>query len=164
MLVPKLRLMYYLEKKIIVPASVNECWDFFSSPSNLSKITPKEMDFVITSNTEVGKMYPGMFITYTVRPLFGIKMKWVTEITFVEQGKYFIDEQRVGPYKIWHHEHHFEEVEQGTLMTDKIYYLPPFGIFGKLAQPMIVKPQLKKIFDHREKMVKELFGEVAVSA
>jgi len=159
MLVPNLRHMYYLEKEIIVPASLEKCWDFFSSPANLSKITPKEMDFVITSETEVGKMYPGMFITYTVKPIFGIKLQWVTEITFVDKGKYFIDEQRVGPYKIWHHEHHFEEVENGTLMTDKIYYAPPFGILGRIAQPILVKPQLKKIFDFREKMVKKVFGE-----
>lgn len=151
-------MMYYLEKSIVVPTTLEKCWDFFSKPANLSEITPKEMAFVITSKNKINKMYEGMFITYTVKPLLGIKMNWVTEITFVKDRKYFIDEQRVGPYRIWHHEHHFEEVDGGVLMTDKIHYALPLGFLGKIAHPLIVKGQLKSIFEHREKKVKELFG------
>lgn len=150
--------MYYLEKEIVVPASLKECWDFFSSPKNLSKITPKEMGFEITSPNNIDQMYEGMLISYTVKPLLGIKMKWVSEITKIDEGKLFIDEQRVGPYKMWHHEHHFKETEQGVLMTDQIFYSLPLGILGQIGHTMFVKKQLEGIFNYREEMVKKMFG------
>lgn len=151
--------MYYLEKNSFVPLPLDKCWDFFSSPENLSKITPDEMDFVITSNSNLGEMYEGMMITYTVRPLWGIKISWVSEITVIKEKKYFIDEQREGPYKVWHHEHHFSAEDGGVRMTDKIYYSIPFGFIGKIANALIVKRQLKGIFDHREESISKLFGK-----
>jgi len=139
-----------------VPASLDVVWDFFSSPSNLSKITPPAMGFLITSPEHQG-MYPGMFITYKVSPALGIKLNWVTEITQVDHRKFFIDEQRQGPYSIWHHEHHFKEVDGGVEMRDILYYKVPFGIFGKLADLVFVRKKVQEIFRFREKRIEELF-------
>jgi ligand-binding SRPBCC domain-containing protein len=143
-----------------MPISLEKAWDFFSSPLNLSKITPESMKFVVTSDyTEQTKMYEGMIITYKVSPLLGIKMDWMTEITTVKDKEYFIDEQRFGPFKFWHHEHHFEEIDGGVLMTDKLTYGIPFGIFGRLANTIIVAKQTQEIFDYRVKAVDEMFGK-----
>ena len=121
-----------------VPARLDEVWDFFSSPANLSKITPPGMGFIITSPPQPG-MYPGMFISYKVSPLLGIKLNWVTEITHVREKLFFVDEQRRGPYSIWHHEHHFREVEGGVEMHDILHYQVPLGILGTLADHLFVK-------------------------
>jgi ligand-binding SRPBCC domain-containing protein len=139
-----------------VPASLDVVWDFFSSPVNLSKITPPEMGFLITS-PEHAEMYPGMFIIYKVSPALGIKLNWVTEITQVDHMKFFIDEQRHGPYSTWHHEHHFKEVDGGVEMRDILYYKVPFGIFGKLADLVFVRKKVQEIFRFREKRIEELF-------
>ncbi len=148
----------HFEQKM--PISLEKAWDFFSSPLNLSKITPESMKFVVTSDyTERTKMYEGMIITYKVSPLLGIKMDWMTEITTVKDKEYFIDEQRFGPFKFWHHEHHFEEIDGGVLMTDKLTYGIPFGIFGRLANTIIVAKQTQEIFDYRVKAVDEMFGK-----
>ena len=143
-----------------LPISIEEAWAFFSSPLNLAKITPKSMAFVITSDySDQTKMYEGMIITYKVSPLLGIKLDWMTEITHVKEGAYFIDEQRFGPFKFWHHEHHFKAIEGGVLMTDKLIYGIPFGIFGQIANAITVSKQTKEIFSFREKAVEELFGK-----
>ena len=139
-----------------VPSSLDVVWEFFSSPSNLSKITPPEMGFTITSPVQP-EMYPGMFITYKVSPAFGIKLNWVTEITQIRKHEFFIDEQRRGPYSIWHHEHHFKAVEGGVEMRDILYYRVPFGIIGKLVNFVFVKKKVKQIFTFREQRIKELF-------
>ena len=142
-----------------MPIPLAEAWDFFSSPFNLSKITPAKMNFVITSDLKPDtKMYPGMFISYKVSPVFGIKMNWVTEITQVKNHEYFVDDQRTGPYAIWHHEHHFEEIKGGVRMTDILTYAIPFGIIGQLANAILVEKEVKNIFDYRTKAVNELFG------
>jgi ligand-binding SRPBCC domain-containing protein len=133
-----------------LPIGIEKAWAFFSSPANLKEITPPEMGFNITSKVP-DKMYPGMIITYDVKVLAGFKVKWMTEITQINEPYYFIDEQRAGPYKIWHHEHHFREIEGGIEMEDIIYYALPFGFIGDLVHPLIVRPQLEKIFDYREK-------------
>ena len=139
--------------------SLEEAWDFFSSPLNLKKITPKEMNFIVTSDYNGDtKMYPGMIITYKVSPLLGIKMNWMTEITHVKEGEYFVDEQRFGPYALWHHQHHFKAIEGGVLMTDILNYAVPYGIIGRLTNKILVGKQIKKIFKYREKAVVELFG------
>ena len=118
--------MYSIYREQTLPINLQEAWDFFSSPSNLSKITPDNLGFKILGNAPE-KMYPGLFIHYRVSPLLGIPMKWTTEITQVEYQKYFVDEQRVGPYAIWHHEHFFEETKDGVLMKDHIHYKLPLG-------------------------------------
>ena len=141
-----------------LPISLTEAWDFFSSPKNLEKITPSHMGFRITSG-EPERMYTGQIITYRVAPLPGVKTSWVTEITHVEENKFFIDEQRFGPYRMWHHEHRFEEVDGGVLMTDKVSYKIPFGVLGHIAQVLFVKKQLTGIFEYRVKVLDEKFGK-----
>ncbi len=139
-----------------VPANINLVWDFFASPANLSKITPPEMGFLITSPVPP-VMYPGMFITYKISPVLGIKLNWVTEITQVSHHKFFIDEQRRGPYNLWHHEHHFREVAGGVQMHDILYYQLPFGLIGSITDQLFVKNKVNKIFEFREKRIDDLF-------
>jgi ligand-binding SRPBCC domain-containing protein len=151
---------YALKTEQAIPISLDEAWDFFSSPLNLAKITPKEMSFVVTSDyTADTKMYAGMIITYIISPVLGIKMNWMTEITHVKEGEYFVDEQRFGPYALWHHQHHFKVIPEGVLMTDILNYAIPYGIIGRLANTILVDKQIKQIFSYREKAIKELFGE-----
>jgi len=117
------------------------------------------MGFVVTSDfDENTEMYPGMIITYKITPLFGIKMNWMTEITHVKENEYFVDEQRTGPYALWHHQHHFKEVKGGVLMTDLLNYAIPYGIIGRLANNVLVEKQIRNIFKYREKAVNKLFG------
>ncbi|HCP41750.1 MAG TPA: hypothetical protein DIT65_08135 [Cryomorphaceae bacterium] len=151
-------IMHTIERTQRIPISLDEAWSFFQNPENLSKITPNEMGFHILSEVP-NKMYPGLFINYEVSPLFGIKMNWSTEITHVDAPNYFVDEQRAGPYAIWHHEHHFQKIDGGVEMLDRVNYQVPLGILGKLAHPLIVKPKLEEIFDYRIKKVEEIFGK-----
>jgi ligand-binding SRPBCC domain-containing protein len=149
--------MYQLKRTQFVKTDLETCWNFFSSPANLSKITPKYMGFdVLTEVPE--QMYEGLMISYTVRPILGLPMNWVTEITHVKDKQFFVDEQRKGPYTIWHHEHHFKAVEGGVEMTDIVSYVVPFGLLGKLAHPIIVQKKLEEIFAYRFKAVDEIFG------
>jgi ligand-binding SRPBCC domain-containing protein len=150
---------YVLKTEQAIPISLDEAWDFFSSPLNLEKITPKEMDFVVTSSYNGdNKMYPGMIITYKLSPVFGVKMKWMTEITHVKQGEYFVDEQRFGPYALWHHQHHFKAIKGGVLMTDILNYAIPYGVIGRLINAIFAGKQIKTIFGYREKAIVGLFG------
>ena len=138
------------------------CWDFFSDPKNLSKITPQSMGFIVRTELP-DKMYEGLMIEYTVRPMLGIPMNWITEIKTVKNHSFFVDEQRKGPYKIWHHEHHFKEVEGGVEMTDIVSYELPLGFLGRLMHPILVKNKLKEIFDYRRQKVDELFIATPIS-
>jgi len=138
-----------------VATDLKTCWEFFSSPGNLKKITPASMGFIITSDPPP-VMYAGQLITYIVKPLFGIPVSWVTEITQVEEGRYFIDEQRAGPYRMWHHEHFFRETEGGVEMTDKVLYALPFGFLGRMALPL-VRSRIDAIFKFRKAKINEFF-------
>lgn len=150
---------YQLIKKQNIPASIDEIWDFISSPSNLKEITPKHMGFEVTGNTGKGQMYPGMIITYKVSPLLGIKLNWVTEITHVKDKEYFVDEQRIGPYTMWHHEHKIEPIAGGIMMTDIVTYQPPMGILGAIANTLFIKKQLEEIFGYRTVALENIFGK-----
>ncbi|MBK6497833.1 MAG: SRPBCC family protein [Saprospiraceae bacterium] len=150
---------YQLIKKQNIPASIDEIWDFISSPSNLKEITPKHMGFEVTGNTGKGQMYPGMIITYKVSPLLGIKLNWVTEITHVKDKEYFVDEQRIGPYTMWHHEHKIETIVGGIMMTDIVTYQPPMGILGAIANTLFIKKQLEEIFGYRTVALENKFGK-----
>lgn len=141
-----------------IPASIDTVWDFISSPGNLKRITPPYMGFEVTSNSGSEKMYAGMIITYIVRPVLGIPMKWMTEITQVKERAYFVDEQRMGPYKLWHHQHKIEAIDGGVLMTDIVTYRPPFGFIGAIANALFIERQLKQIFDFRTVAVEKIFG------
>ena len=150
---------YELKFEQYLPIPLAEAWDFFSSPLNLAKITPPEMKFVVTSDYSPDtKMYPGMIITYKITPLLGIKMSWTTEITHVKDMEYFVDEQRTGPYALWHHQHHFKEVKGGVLMNDLLTYALPFGILGRVVNKIVVAKQIQHIFDFRTKEINKLFG------
>jgi len=152
--------LYQLHKTQKVPATIDQVWDFISSPANLKIITPEYMGFNITSKLLSDKMYPGMIISYKVSPVLGIKMTWVTEITQVKEKEYFVDEQRVGPYSIWHHEHKIEPIEGGVLMTDIVSYKPPFGFLGSIANSILIKKQLKEIFEYRTVAMEKMFGKM----
>jgi len=150
---------YHLKFEQKLPIPLAETWDFFTSPINLAKITPPQMGFKVTSDfTPDAKVYPGMIITYKVSPLLGIKLNWMTEITHVKEPDYFVDDQRSGPYKIWHHEHHFKEIKGGVLMTDILHYAIPFGPIGRLANKLLVRKEIDRIFSFREKAINDLFG------
>ncbi len=149
--------VYTKEFKTFLPLDIDKAWDFFSSPRNLAKITPEHMGFIITSKFNDEKMYPGMLITYIVSPLLGIQMDWCTEITHVIDKKYFVDEQRFGPYAMWHHQHHFKVVEGGIEMTDIVNYAVPMGILGRMMNSIMISNEIEKIFSYREKKVAQLF-------
>ena len=141
-----------------LPISLNEAWSFFSNPANLKEITPARMGFVVTSRHHGEKMYPGQIIRYIVKPVLGIPLKWCTEITHVEDKKYFIDEQRFGPYAFWHHQHHFTVVEGGVLMEDILNYKVPLGFLGDIVDSLFVKNEVEGIFTYRKKVLTERFG------
>ena len=149
---------YQFQKQQKIISTIDEIWDFISSPANLKEITPDYMGFDITTKNLPDKMYAGMVISYEVSPLLGIKTTWVTEITHIIEKKYFVDEQRVGPYSLWHHQHIIEPIEDGVLMTDIVSYQPPFGFLGAIANALIIKNKLNEIFDFRTKAIESKFG------
>ena len=138
-------------------SDIKSVWDFASSPKNLKKITPDHMLFNITSDNQE-KMYPGMIISYHVAPILGIKLNWVTEITHVVENKFFVDEQRVGPYALWHHQHFFEVEEDQVKMTDIVTYKPPFGYIGRIANTLFIRKQIQAIFQYRKIKMDQLFN------
>lgn len=151
--------IYTLRSKQNLPISKAEAWKFLSDPKNLKVITPDYMGFHILSGADK-PMFAGQIIQYIVTPVLGIKTKWVTEITHVKDQDYFVDEQRFGPYALWHHKHFIKEIEGGVEMEDIIDYKVPFGWLGQLVHPILVKPKLNEIFTYRRKKLVELFGEI----
>ena len=151
-------MVYRLKTIQNLPISQEKAWDFLSDPSNLKTITPDYMGFKILEGAEV-KMFAGQIIKYIVTPVLGIPLRWVTEITHVENLKYFVDEQRFGPYSLWHHKHFIKPIPGGVEMIDIVDYKLPLGVLGRLAHPLFVKRQLKQIFDYRYNKLVELFGE-----
>jgi len=151
--------VYTKHETFKIPATIDRVWDFISSPQNLTHITPEYMGFDITTKNLPEKVYAGMIISYIVKPLLGIRMRWVTEITHVSELKYFVDEQRFGPYAMWHHQHIIEAIEGGVLMTDIVDYQPPMGFMGAIANQLFIKKQLNEIFTFRTKKLEEHFGK-----
>jgi ligand-binding SRPBCC domain-containing protein len=143
-----------------IPISIEKAWDFFSNPINLAKITPDNMGFHVISDYHGNTMYAGQIIEYKVKPVLGIPLYWMTEITQVKDKEYFIDEQRFGPYTLWHHQHHFKEIPNGVEMTDIVHYKLPLGFIGKMGNALFVKKQLTEIFDYRFQKVTEMFGKM----
>jgi ligand-binding SRPBCC domain-containing protein len=141
-----------------LPITIEQAWEFLSDPKNLKVITPDYMGFNILSGAD-RPMFPGQLIQYIVTPIAGIKTKWVTEITHVKHLEYFVDEQRFGPYALWHHKHFIRKIEGGVEMEDIIDYKLPMGFLGELVQPFLVAPKLTEIFNYRRKKLTELFGE-----
>lgn len=139
-------------------ASVAEMWSFISAPKNLKEITPDYMGFEITTPYLSEKMYAGMIISYKVSPVLNFKVDWVTEITHVKENEFFVDEQRIGPYKLWHHQHHLIQMKEGVLMRDIVTYQPPFGILGALANKLLISKKLNEIFNYRKVVLEKKFG------
>ena len=149
--------IYRLKRTQFLPITLPAAWEFFSTPKNLAKITPEHMGFQILYISGVDKAYAGQIIQYKVSVLPGIKVNWVTEITHVEEPHYFIDEQRFGPYALWHHQHHFKEVKGGVEMTDEVNYALPLGFMGRLAHWVFVEHEVNRIFDHRFIVLEKYF-------
>jgi len=147
--------MHYLYEKHVLKTDLDSAWKFFSNPENLGEITPPEIQFKILSILPK-QIYPGMIIRYRVKPLLGIPMTWVTEITHVEEKKYFIDVQLSGPYKVWHHEHHFKEVEDGVEMTDILHYSLPMGFLGRILNFLWIGREVRRIFEYRKGKLEEV--------
>jgi ligand-binding SRPBCC domain-containing protein len=142
-----------------IPITLEKAWDFFSKPDNLKDITPDNLGFTILSKHHGDRMYAGQIIEYTVKPILGIPLYWMTEITHVAEQQYFVDEQRYGPYSMWHHQHHFKAIDGGVEMTDIVHYKLPLWILGDIANTIMVKAQLKGIFNFRYKAVDDKFGK-----
>ena len=140
------------------PINIDTAWDFFSSPHNLTQITPPDIRFTVLSPTGEIKIYPGMFIEYTTTLIAGITIPWVTEITHVSEKKYFVDEQRIGPFSIWHHQHHFETIEGGIEIKDIVHWKSPAGIFGNILNKLFINNKLHHVFRYRQEMTQKIFG------
>lgn len=152
--------MRCLKTEQFLPVPVQEAWDFFATPLNLNRITPPEMVFRITSAIPE-RMYEGLMITYVIQPMLRIPLDWCTEITHIREGEYFVDEQRKGPYRIWHHEHHFRAVPGGVLMTDILHYDIGKSVFGWLAGQLFVHRQVDRIFRYRRQALEQIFPKSA---
>jgi ligand-binding SRPBCC domain-containing protein len=154
--------VHYLQQIQKIPASHEVVWNFFADPGNLAILTPEYLNLKYTNQLYGEKMYPGQVLTYKVKPLFGVSVFWMTEITHVEASKYFIDEQRIGPYSLWHHQHHFKEIPGGVEMCDIIHYKNPLGPLGALANILLVRKKLEGIFEFRRRKIEEIFGKMDV--
>lgn len=148
---------YQFHREQTLNTSIEELWDFISSPQNLKKITPDYMGFDICSKDTPDKVYEGMIISYIIKPVFGIKTTWVTEITHVKDKSYFVDEQRVGPYNVWHHQHIITQKGDKVVMKDIVSYSPPFGFLGSIANNFMIKNKLNEIFDYRTTILEKIF-------
>lgn len=149
-------MLHTLTQKQFLPISIEQAWDFFATPNNLNAVTPNNLDFKILTDVPE-KMYEGLLIAYTLKPMLQVRVNWVTEITHIKEYAYFVDEQRKGPYAIWHHEHHFETQEGGVLMTDILHYDIGKSVFGWLAGKLFVHRKVRAIFDYRFRILEVYF-------
>jgi len=149
---------YHLYREQQLRSDMETVWRFFSSPINLSKITPANMRFTVLSKCDSETIFEGMIIDYRVAPVLGILLRWQTKITQVDQPGSFTDFQQMGPYKYWKHFHEFTPNQNGVLMKDRVDYELPFGIFGKIAHWAFVKRRLESIFNFRHEVLEKLFN------
>ncbi len=149
--------LFVLDERQSLPISIEEAWSFFSDPCNLTEITPPSLGLKMNSEP-CQKMYAGMIITYRVSPILGIPINWVTEITHVDEPHLFIDEQRFGPYRFWHHQHHFREIEGGIEIRDIVHYSPFISPFDEIINAMVVEKKLREIFSYRRRYLEKRFG------
>jgi ligand-binding SRPBCC domain-containing protein len=152
--------VHRLDSTQLLPITVDQAWGFFADPRNLGAITPPWLDFTLTSPDLPERMYEGLIISYTVRPLLNLRIRWVAEITHLREGEYFVDEQRAGPYAFWHHEHHFRPVAGGTEMRDIVHYAAPLGLLGDVAVRLQVRGKLRQIFAYRREALERRFGRM----
>ncbi|MBS1635761.1 MAG: SRPBCC family protein [Bacteroidetes bacterium] len=155
--------LYTIRKQQFLKADMGRVWDFMSSPLNLTKITPAKLGFeIISEPVDIERMHAGQIIEYRISPLWDIKLHWVTEITHVEPMRFFVDEQRFGPYRFWHHQHHFREVNGGVEMNDLVHYDLPFGPLGAVAHKIHVRKTLEEIFNYRYQKLEQLFNHASL--
>ena len=147
--------VHRFEVRQTLPTTLRQAWEFFADPRNLARITPPSLGFEVTSELPE-RMYAGMIITYRVRPLLGVPVTWVTEITHVDEPRLFVDEQRFGPYRFWHHQHLFREIPGGVEARDIVHYALPPG--GGAVRRALVAPRLRQIFSHRKDVLERTFG------
>jgi ligand-binding SRPBCC domain-containing protein len=152
--------LHVLERNLDIPVTLKEAWDFFSNPLNLALITPPWLGFRLKSEAPE-RIYPGLLLTCTVSPFFGLPVDWVTEITQAREPDFFADDQRTGPYRLWHHEHAFKEIRGGVRVHDLVHYALPFGPLGNIAHELVVKKQLREIFDYRSAYLANKFGRIS---
>ena len=150
--------VHVLKQQQVLPISLQEAWEFFSTPRNLNDITPADLGFTMTYSSSE-KMVEGQIITYRIRIAPLIHVPWVTEIKSVKEPQSFIDNQISGPYTLWHHLHQFEETPEGVLMTDLVHYALPFGPFGSIADAVFVRRKLEHIFSYRRQTLEKHFGK-----
>jgi ligand-binding SRPBCC domain-containing protein len=153
-------MIHYLHREQIIPAPREKVWEYFCNPRNLNEMTPPDMNFGILAGGDV-KMYSGQLIEYRVEFAPGLRSTWLTEIAHVRDCEYFVDEQRIGPYHFWYHEHHFEDTATGTKMIDQVTYMIPFGVAGDVLNRIWIGRRLKQIFDFRRHKILESFGDTA---
>lgn len=151
--------VHKLTRQHLIPTELETLWGFFSDAKNLAILTPAYMNFTVTSGDLPHEIYPGQVITYKVSPVLGIPLFWMTEITHIVPNKLFVDEQRKGPYRLWHHQHHFEQKSDGVLMTDIVHYQLPMGFLGNIAYLLFIKKQLHNIFEYRYNKIEEIFNK-----
>lgn len=151
-------MIHTLYREQIIPAPLDIVWEYFCDPKNLNRITPPDMKFEILSGGDV-RMYEGQLIEYRVEFVRGIRSRWLTEISHVRACEYFVDEQRLGPYRFWYHEHGFEATSSGTRMTDRVTYEAPVGVLGEILNRLWIAERLNQIFDFRRRTIMELFGD-----
>jgi ligand-binding SRPBCC domain-containing protein len=149
--------VYSIKKVQVIPASLDKVWNFFSVADNLQAITPGSMKFKVLSKHHGNKVYAGQIIEYKVRPFLNIPLYWMTEITHVEDKIFFVDEQRFGPFSLWHHQHHFKETAEGVEMTDIVHYKLPLWFLGSIANALFVKKQLRELFEYRYNAIDKMF-------
>jgi len=152
--------VYRLSRTQKIPLSLEDAWSYFSSPKNLQEITPDDLKFRILTDILEDKMYSGQIINYIVTPLLNIPMRWTTEIKHVEEGVYFVDEQRFGPYALWHHKHFFKAVDGGVELMDIVDYALPLGPLFRFAHWLFVRRQLESIFRYRSQKLEQMFGTI----
>jgi ligand-binding SRPBCC domain-containing protein len=152
--------LYMMDHRQVIRASIGDVWSFYSDPHNLAKLTPPWLNLVVPEDIR-HQVYPGMIITYCLRPFLGIRSHWLTEITHVVEGQLFVDEQRFVPYRFWHHQHHFRETDEGIEVRDLIHYALPLDPVGKFVHAVLVRARLKEIFDYRANAIRTAFGQKA---
>jgi ligand-binding SRPBCC domain-containing protein len=150
--------VYYLKQKQFIKADLDTVWEFFSTPVNLAQITPAHMSFITLNQTGGEKMYEGQMISYKVSPFPLVRLRWTTEIRKAVEKKYFIDNQRLGPFSLWYHQHFFEVKDGGVEMTDEVAYALPMGWLGQIANSLFVATEVKGIFEFRRKAVEKIFN------
>lgn len=151
--------LHTIREKQTLNLSLSEAWTFFSNPRNLSLLTPPSLGLELDTEPPQ-EMHPGMILEYRIRPLLGIPMRWVTEITHVVPLRLFVDEQRFGPYRFWHHQHLFRETPGGLEMEDIVHYALPFGPLGRVANALVTAGQVNRIFEFRRLFLERTFGAV----